>query len=51
MRLESLYSAGVNHPFFGRINAAELMHLIDGHARRHAEQVQEIVDFLNKKNL
>ena len=48
---ESLYSSGVNHPFFGRINGAELIQLIDGHARRHAEQVQEIGEFLNKKNL
>ena len=36
---ESLYSRGVNHPFFGRVNGAELMQLVDGHARRHAEQL------------
>lgn len=41
---ESLYTAAVQHPFFGLVNGGELMQLIDGHARRHAEQVREICD-------
>lgn len=38
---EALYSIGVKHPFFGKLNAAELVQLMDGHARRHAEQIRE----------
>lgn len=45
---DSLHTLAVKHPFFGRVNGGELMQLIDGHARRHAEQVQEIVEFLQK---
>jgi hypothetical protein len=41
---ESLYSVGVTHPFFGRVNGAELMQLIDGHARRHAEQIRDLAE-------
>ncbi len=38
----SLYSLGFEHPFFGKINAAEAIQLMDGHARRHADQIREI---------
>jgi len=37
----SLYSVGANHPFFGNLNGVELVHFIDGHARRHADQIRE----------
>ncbi|MEP6962633.1 MAG: DinB family protein [Acidobacteriota bacterium] len=40
-RADSLYSIGVKHPRFGDMNGAELVHIIDGHARRHAEQIRE----------
>ena len=39
---ESLYSIGIVHPFFGRLNGAETMQLVDGHARRHADQIREL---------
>ena len=35
-RGDLLYSIGTAHPRFGKMNGAELIHLIDGHARRHA---------------
>jgi uncharacterized damage-inducible protein DinB len=41
-RGESLWSIRATHPFFGELNGAELLQLIDGHARRHAEQIREI---------
>ena len=41
-RGESLYSIGAKHPFFGDLNGAELVRLIDGHASRHADQIREI---------
>jgi DinB superfamily len=41
---DALYSIGVEHPYFGRVNGAELIQLIDGHARRHAEQIRETCD-------
>jgi uncharacterized protein YjbI with pentapeptide repeats len=47
-RGDSLYSIGAKHRFFGDINGIELMHLIDGHARRHAEQIREICESLPK---
>lgn len=40
-RGESLYSIGARHPYFGDLNGAELIQLIDGHARRHADQIRE----------
>jgi hypothetical protein len=45
-RGDSLYSIGANHPRFGNMNGAEVIHLIDGHARRHAEQIREICETL-----
>ena len=41
---ESLYSVGVKHPYFGDLNAVEVIQLIDAHARRHAEQIREICE-------
>jgi hypothetical protein len=45
-RGDSLYSIGTTHPRFGNMNAAELIHLIDGHARRHADQIRETCEAL-----
>lgn len=45
-RGDLLYSIGVTHSRFGNMNAAELIHLIDGHARRHAEQIRETCEAL-----
>ncbi|MBN9661470.1 MAG: DinB family protein [Acidobacteria bacterium] len=41
-RGETLYAVGVKHPFFGPVNGAELVHLMDGHARRHADQIRSL---------
>ena len=38
----AVYSTGVRHPRFGLLNGAEIVQLIDAHARRHAEQLREI---------
>ena len=38
---DGLYSMGAKHPYFGKVNGAELIQLIDGHARRHADQIRE----------
>jgi hypothetical protein len=43
-RGEALYAVGVQHPRFGDLNGAEVIHLIDGHARRHADQIREIAE-------
>ena len=43
-RGEELYAIGTRHPYFGEMNAAEMVQLIDGHARRHAEQIREIFE-------
>ena len=40
----AIYALGVTHPYFGILNGAEVMQLVDGHARRHAEQIREIVE-------
>ena len=41
-RGDSLYAIGAKHRFFGDVNAVELLHLLDGHTRRHADQIREI---------
>ena len=41
-RGDALYSVGVKHPYFVEINGVELIQLVDGHARRHADQIREI---------
>jgi len=43
-RGEGLYAIGARHPRFGEMNGAEVVHLIDGHARRHADQIREIYE-------
>ena len=43
-RGEALYSVGARHPFFGEVNGVELINMIDGHARRHADQIRETWD-------
>jgi uncharacterized damage-inducible protein DinB len=40
-RGDALYAVGVKHPRFGDMNAAELLHLMSGHGRRHAAQIRE----------
>lgn len=44
VKAETIYAIGVTHPSFGEVNGAELVQLADGHARRHAEQIREIVE-------
>jgi hypothetical protein len=46
VRGAELYTVGIKHPRFGEMNAAELVHLIAGHARRHAAQIRETVAVL-----
>jgi hypothetical protein len=41
-RGDALYAIGATHPYFGELNGAELVQLIDGHTRRHADQIREI---------
>ena len=36
-----LYSVKVAHARFGEMNGSELMHVLTGHARRHAAQIRE----------
>ena len=36
-----LYAVKVAHARFGEMNGSELMHLLTGHARRHASQILE----------
>ena len=38
---DALYSVGIRHPYFGLVNGAELIQIIDAHARRHADQIRE----------
>src|SRR5215471_6897555 len=45
-RGDSLYAIGAKHGFFGDVNGIELIHIIDGHARRHADQIREICESL-----
>jgi hypothetical protein len=40
-RGEALYAVGVKHARFGDMNGAELLHLLSGHASRHAAQIRE----------
>lgn len=45
-RGEALYSIGAKHPYFGDLNGVELIQLMDGHARRHADQIRETCEAL-----
>ncbi len=47
-RGEALCSMGIAHPHFGKLNCVELMQLIDAHARRHADQIRETSEALQK---
>lgn len=40
-RSQQLYSIKVKHPRFGEMNGSELLHLLTGHASRHAAQIRE----------
>ena len=41
-----LYAVGVTHPRFGEMNAVELVHILSGHAKRHAAQIREVRETL-----
>jgi hypothetical protein len=41
-RGKAIYSLGISHPRFGELNGGELVQLMDGHARRHADQIREL---------
>lgn len=43
-RGDGLYGMGVRHPRWGDLNGAECVQLMDAHARRHADQIREIVE-------
>jgi hypothetical protein len=47
-RGEPLYAIGAKHPYFGDVNGAEMIQLIDGHARRHAEQIRETCEAIGE---
>jgi hypothetical protein len=40
-RGEALYGIGARHARFGDLNGVEVIHLMAGHARRHAAQIRE----------
>jgi hypothetical protein len=44
-----LYHLAAEHPRFGSLNGAELMVIIAGHGRRHAEQIREITALLDHR--
>lgn len=37
-----LYAVGITHPRFGDMNGVELVHILSGHAKRHAAQIREV---------
>ena len=41
-----LYKVGVTHPRFGDMNGVELVHILTGHAKRHAAQIREVRESL-----
>jgi hypothetical protein len=43
-RGEALYTIGAQHARFGELNGVEVIHLMAGHARRHAAQIREMRD-------
>lgn len=45
-RGQALYTVGIKHPRFGDMNGVELVHVLTGHARRHAAQIREIRESL-----
>jgi hypothetical protein len=46
-RGQALYGIRVRHPRWGEISAAEAMHLLAGHADRHADQIRETRETLS----
>jgi hypothetical protein len=40
-RCDELYFLASEHPRFGPVNGVELLIIIAGHCRRHAEQIRE----------
>jgi hypothetical protein len=47
-RSQDLYSLASKHPRFGPVNGVELLIIIAGHSRRHAEQIRETRAALKK---
>ena len=47
-RCDDLYSLAAAHPRFGPMNGVEMLIIIAGHARRHAEQIRETRAALEK---
>lgn len=45
-RGDRIYAAGATHPYFGAVNGAELIQLMDAHARRHADQIRDTCEAL-----
>ena len=43
---DALYAIAVTHPAMGLLNGVELLMLIAGHTRRHADQIREIRAFI-----
>jgi hypothetical protein len=43
-----LHRLTADHPRFGRLNGAEMIEIIAGHGRRHAEQIREIAAVLRE---
>ena len=41
--IEKLYTLAVEHPRFGKMNAAEMLVVLSGHTERHCEQIREIL--------
>jgi hypothetical protein len=39
---DALYTIGARHGRFGELNGVEVVHLMAGHARRHAAQIREL---------
>jgi DinB superfamily len=45
-----VYARSVDHPRFGKLNGMELLVVIAGHSRRHADQIREIRASLKDRN-
>lgn len=45
-RHDEIYGIRAAHPHFGELNGAEWIQVMDGHARRHADQIREITESL-----
>jgi uncharacterized damage-inducible protein DinB len=48
-RADDLYSLAAQHPRFGPVNGVELLIIVAGHSRRHAEQIRETRAALEQK--